>query len=178
MSRRTLVAALVAVIGLTTVASAFAARPTFQNRETFTETDTNFCGTGKTVLVEGRVVENVWLEGDQVKATLSLHITFTNPETGASAVERWSRLFTDTIVSGDPAGVHTHEFTHRGLKATLKLANGRVLTRDAGSVTFRVTVNDMTGEVLGFELVSMRGPHPGFEEDLFCSTLVPALGLG
>ena len=182
MGKRTLVAVLAAVVSLSAVAAAFAAGPTFRDRETFTDSDANFCGTGELVLIEGTVVANVWVGttgGDPtqvVKSTLNLHITYTNPDTGASVVERWSRLFMNEIVSGLESGVHTHEFVERGLKATLKLANGRLLTRDAGSLTYRVTL-DAGDNVIDFEVVSIHGPHPGFEEDLFCSTLVPALGL-
>ena len=83
---------------------------------------------------------------------------------------------TNEIVSGLESGVHTHEFVERGLKATFKLSHGGLLTRDAGSLTYRITF-DENDEELDFEVVPIRGPHLAFEEDLFCSTLVPALGL-
>ena len=72
--------------------------------------------------------------------------------------------------------MHTHEFIEKGLKATFKLANGRLLTRDAGSFTYRVSFDEDDNDI-NFEVVTIHGPHPAFEEDLFCSTLVPALGL-
>ena len=175
-------AALVGFIGLLTAAAAFAAGPAFQERETFTEEDPNFCGTGENVVIEGTVLFKAWVGttgGDptqEIKFTVNRHITYTNPETGASVVERWSVMSTNEIVSGLESGVHTHEFTERGLKAMLRLKNGGLLTRDAGSLTYRVTFNAID-QVTGFEVVSIRGPHPSFEEDLFCSTLVPALGL-
>jgi hypothetical protein len=181
---RSVTAALVGVIGLLTVATAFAAGPTFRERETFTEEDSNFCGTGELVVIEGTVAFNAWIGttgGDptqELKTTINVHITYTNPETGASVVERWSVMRTNEIVSGLESGVHTHEFIERGLKATFRLKNGGLLTRDAGSLTYRVTF-DASDNVTNFEVVSIRGPHPGFvfEGDLFCETLVPALGL-
>ena len=181
MRRRALVAALIAVAGLTAVAAALGAAPTrFHN--TFTEEDADFCGTGQTVLIEGTEDATVWFGetgGDPtqaLKANIKRLITYTNPENGLAVVERWAFSETNEITSGLESGVHTHEFVDRGLKAAFKLANGRLLTRDAGAVTYRVTF-DENDDVTNFEVVSIRGPHPAFEEDIFCSTLVPALGL-
>ena len=74
--------------------------------------------------------------------------------------------------------MHTHEFTENGLKAMFRLKKGGVITRDAGSLTYRVTF-DENDIVTDFEVVTIHGPHPGFEYegDFFCDTLVPALGL-
>lgn len=180
MARRALLAALAVVLVLP--AAAAGGGPEIRDRDSFSEVDPNFCGTGQEVLVEGTVVFNGWIgetggDPNQVlKLTLNQHITFTNPDTGVSVVERWSFAGTNVIVVGTEAGAHTHEFTENGLKATLKLANGRVLTRDAGSLTYRISF-DANDNVTGLEVVDMNGPHPGFEEDLFCSTVVEALGL-
>lgn len=180
MARRVLLAAIVLVLGIP--AAALAAGPDIRERDSFSESDLNFCGTGETVQIEGTAVFNGWLGetgGDptqEIKSILNLHITYTNPDTGAAVVERWSVSRTNEIVTGLEAGPHTHEFTENGLKATLRLKNGRLLTRDAGSLTYRVSFDAMDN-VVGFELVDMNGPHPGFEEDLFCSTVVDALGL-
>lgn len=181
MQARALVAALTAVVGLTAVAAAFGAAPArFHN--TFTEEDANFCGTGELVVIQGTEDAILWTGetgGDPtqtVRANVKRRITYTNPDNGLTVVERWAFSQTNEIISGLESGVHTHEFVERGLKATFKLANGRLLTRDAGALTYRVTF-DENDEVTDFQLVSMRGPHPAFGEDLFCSTLVPALGL-
>ena len=180
MARRALLAAIVLVLGLP--AAALAGGPDIQDRGSFEEVDSDFCGTGEEVLVEGTFVFNGWIGetgGDPnqlIKSTLTQSITFTNPDTGAAVVERWSFSATNEIVAGTEAGPHTHEFTENGLKATLRLENGGLLTRDAGSLTYRVSF-DADDNVTGFELVDMNGPHPGFEEDLFCSIVVPALGL-
>ena len=181
MRTRALVLALAAVVGLTAIATAFGAGPVrFHN--SFTDEDANFCGTGEVVLIQGTEDVTLWIGttgGDPtqaVKAVIKVRITYTNPENGVSVVEHWAFSRTNEIVSGLESGVHTHEFVERGLKATFKLANGRLLTRDAGSLTYRITFDEDDDEV-DFEVVSIRGPHPAFEEDLFCSTLVPALGL-
>lgn len=181
MQRRALVAVLAAVVSLTAVAAVFAAGPEkFHN--TFTEADADFCGTGELVVIQGTEDAILWTGetgGDPtqiVKANIKRRITYTNPDNGLTVVERWAFAQTNEIISGMESGVHTHEFVERGLKAAFKLANGRLLTRDAGSLTYRVTF-DENDEFIGFEVVSIRGPHPAFEEDPFCSTLVPALGL-
>jgi hypothetical protein len=181
MRTRALVAASTAVIALTAVAVAFGAAPVrFHN--TFTEEDADFCGSGGLVLIQGTEDVAFWIGttgGDPtqaVKSVIKRRVTYTNPENGLTVVEHWAFSSTNQIISGLESGVHTHEFVERGLKATFKLANGRLLTRDAGSLTYRITFNEDDDEI-DFEVVSIRGPHPAFEEDLFCSTLVPALGL-
>jgi hypothetical protein len=183
VKRRALFAALTAIVGLSAVAVAFGAGPArFHN--TFTEEDADFCGTGELVLIQGTEDVTLWTGetgGDPtqiVKANIKRRITYTNPQNGLTVVERWAFSQTNEITSGLESGVHTHEFVERGLKASFKLANGRLLTRDAGKVTYRVTF-DADDNFIDFEVVSIRGPHPGFEseEDFFCETLVPALGL-
>lgn len=181
--KHALVAALVAAIGVTAVAGASAAPPiTFV--DIIDERDTNFCGTGGTVDVEGTIRSTLWIGetgGDPTQALrshINIFITYTNPETGDAVVEQWSFTATNNIIEGLESGVHTHEFTENGLKAMFRTKQGGVITRDAGSLTYRVSF-DENDNVIGFEAVRIRGPHPGFnyEGDLFCDTLVPALGL-
>ncbi len=64
------------------------------------------------------------------------------------------------IVTGQESGPHTHEFTANGLRGKLQAANGRVLLRDAGSATYRVSF-DENDEFTGLEIVSVRGPTSG-----------------
>ena len=182
MSTRVLVAALVAAMGLSVVAAASAAPP-IRDVEEISDRDLDFCGTGELILVEGTVRTTAWIGttgGDPtqtVKSHTNIHITYTNPDTDVAVVERWSYMATNEIIAGLESGVHTHEFTERGLKASFRLVNGGLLTRDAGSLTYRVSFDG--SEMTGFEVVAVRGPHPGFnaEGDFFCDTLVPALGL-
>jgi hypothetical protein len=182
--KRILVAALVAAIGLMGVAAAFAAPP-IKEVIPIDQSVPDFCGTGETIEIEGTIRNTLWFGttgGDPtqvVRAQINIDITYTNPETGAAVVERWSFMSTNQIISGLESGVHTHEFTENGLKAMFKLKHGGVITRDAGSLTYRVTF-DENDNVTDFEAVTIHGPHPGFEyegEDFFCDTLVPALGL-
>ena len=174
--------ALVALVALAAVPAAIGAGPAFQDRNTFEVADPDFCGTGETVLIEGKEVVNGWVgtTGDDptqvVKLTVSLLITFTNPDNGNAVVEHWAFRSTNEIVEGVEEGPHTHMFIENGLKATLKLANGRLLTRDAGSLAYAISF-DEDDNVTGFEVVWMRGPHPSFPEGDFCGVVVPALGL-
>jgi hypothetical protein len=181
--KHALVAALVAAVGLTAVAGASAAPPsTFI--DVIDERDTDFCGTGGTVDAEGTIRSTLWIGetgGDPtqaLRAHINIDITYTNAETGEAVVEQWSFTQTNDIIEGLESGVHTHQFTENGLKAMFRAKHGGVLTRDAGSVTYHVSFDD-DDNVTGFEAVRIRGPHPGFnyEGDLFCDTLVPALGL-
>jgi hypothetical protein len=81
------------------------------------------------------------------------------------------------LISGDPEGDHVEEVTVKGLPERWKLAHGRVLIRDAGYVVIRNTIVD--GDVVDQEILVDKGPHPDLESDfeLFCETLVPALGI-
>lgn len=177
-------AILAAIVAVTTASAAVGGGPAFRDRDTFSDTNTDFCGTGQTVLIEGSAVANVWVgltggdDEQEIKMTLNLMIRYTNPETGATVFEHWALLRTNEIISGLESGVHTHEFTERGLKATYVLVGGGLITRDAGSLTYRVTF-DEDDNVIDFELVQMHGPHPQFtgESPGFCETLVPALDL-
>ena len=184
MSRRVVVAVLAATMAAATAGVAAGAGPAFRDRDTFSDTDTDFCGTGQTVLVEGSAVANVWLgttggdDEQEIKFIFNLMIRYTNPETDATVFEHWALLRTNEIISGLESGVHTHEFTERGLKATYVLVGGGLITRDAGSLTYRVTF-DENDNVIDFQPVQIHGPHPQFigESPGFCETLVPALGL-
>lgn len=102
--------------------------------------------------------------------------TFTNPANGASLVGRFAGVKTNEIVAGLESGPHTHEFVENGLRAKLKLPNGGVLTRDAGSLTYRISF-DAADNFTGLEIVSVHGPHPAFDSPVWCEEAIAALGL-
>jgi hypothetical protein len=52
---------LVGLLAVLVPGTAVAAGPTFRDRGTFSEVDTDFCGTGQTVLIDGNVVANGWI---------------------------------------------------------------------------------------------------------------------
>ena len=63
-----------------------------------------------------------------------------------------------------------------GLRARLKLADGRVLTSDHGLLHYFVSF-DANGEFLGVEVVRDRGGHPAFGSDRWCEAATAAFGI-
>jgi hypothetical protein len=148
-------------------------------RDIFTDVDDDFCETGETINIAGNVVVNEWSaphKGD-FKSIANGTITLTNPLTGDTAVNRFAGPNWVVNISGDPEGDHVEEVTVKGLPERWKLAHDRVLIRDAGYVVIRNTVEN--DEVVDQEVLVSHGPHPDLESDfeLFCETLVPALGI-
>lgn len=145
-------------------------------------TDPDFCGTGETVEFEGRSVATLRLGetgGDPEQpllVTFAYRYTITNPANGNAIVDSAAGSTKNVIVVGQESEAHVHEFTENGLRAKLQLANGRVLTRDAGSLTYRVSF-DENGDFLDLEVVSDRGTHAAFDSDLWCDVATDALGL-
>ena len=146
--------------------------------DSFVETD--FCGTGADVAIHVEVNEKLWFgetggDPEQVlKAVFNVEVTFTYGST--TLIERSAGQSLNTIVLGLEGGAHTHEFVERGLRARLKLENGRVLIRDAGVIVYRVSF-DATGEFIGIEIVEVHGPHPGFDNPAWCEAATEALGI-
>ena len=148
-------------------------------RDVFTDVDDDFCGTGVEIAVAGNVVVNEWEaphKGD-FKSIVSGKISLTNPLTGDIAINHFAVTNVVVNISGDPEGDHVHEVTVKGLPERWKLAHGRVLIRDAGYVVIRETIED--DEIVDQEVLVNKGPHPDLDSDfeLFCETLVPALGI-
>ena len=148
-------------------------------RDVGTFVDTDFCGTGQTINGAFNVVVNEWEDphtGD-FKGTNSGTTTLTNPATGDTAINRFAGPFWVVNISGDPEGDHVEEVTVKGLPELWKLEHGRVLIRDAGYVVIRQTIED--DEIVDQEVLVNKGPHPDLDSDfeLFCETLVPALGI-
>jgi hypothetical protein len=170
------------LIALVAVAAATAAGPAFHDHGTFTDVDPNFCGTGESVDVAGRFNFKGWLGetgGDpeqEVRSTFNYAITLTNPDNEASVVDSAAGSITNEIVTGLESGPHTHLFVENGLRAKLKLSKGRVLTHDAGSLGYTVSF-DADDNVVGLDVLFVRGPHPAFESDVWCDAAIEALGL-
>ena len=81
----------------------------------------------------------------------------------------------DPIDNGD--GTITFVTTFKGIPEQLKIANGPVLTRDAGTVTLFQTFDAATGDFISTTASGEKGPHPELESgfELFCDVIVPAL---
>ena len=148
-------------------------------RDIGTDLDPDFCGTGVEIDVAFNVLVNEWQaphKGD-FKQTATAKITLTNPLTGDTAVSRFAGPTWVVNISGDPEGDHVQQVTVKGLPELWKLPHGRVLIRDAGYVVLLQTIED--DEVVDNEVLINKGPHPDLDSDfeLFCETLVPALGI-
>jgi hypothetical protein len=156
--------------------------PAFHDHGTFTDVDPDFCGTGKTVDVAGRFNFKGWIAetgGDptqEVKTTFNYSVTLTNPANGKSVIDSAAGSVTNEIVAGTEAAAHTHRFVENGLRAKLKLANGGVLTHDSGQIVYEVSF-DAADNFLGVEVISVHGPHPAFDSDVWCDAAIAALGL-
>jgi hypothetical protein len=144
-------------------------------------TDPNFCGTGQAVDFAFDVVANVWISpagpDELVRVTFSGTQTFSNPDTDLSVVVSFAGQTTDTVISGDPEGIHTHLISTKGLPEKIQTVNGPVLLRDAGIAVFALTFDG--DELISQEVVLVRGPHPDLASDgtLFCQVMTDALGI-
>ena len=151
-------------------------------RDVGTDTDPDFCGSGQAVDIAFDIRVNEWISAngpeDLVRTTVSGKQTFTNPDTGVSVVVSFAGQTTDTTISGDPEGLHTHLFTTKGLPEKIQIANGPVLLRDAGLIAFADTFEG--DEFISSEIVLVKGPHPEAESEfaLFCEVVTEALGIG
>ncbi len=177
-----LVVALAAVLALPTTAGAGpGGKPTFHDHGTFTDVDPDFCGTGTSIDVAGRFNFVGWVgetggAAQELKVSFNYSATLTNPLTGASIVDSGAGSFTNEVIQGLEAGAHTHLFVEHGLRAKLKLPNGRVLTRDAGKIVYTVSF-DANGDFVAFEVLAIGGPHEAFGSDVWCDVAIEALGI-
>jgi hypothetical protein len=148
-------------------------------RDIGTDVDPDFCGTGQQIDIAFNVLVNEWLAPNKAdfKTTASGTVTFTNPLTGDTVINRFAGPTTVVNVSGDPEGIHEVLVTVTGLPELIKLAHGGVLIRDAGYVLLRQTYDGE--EFLSSEIVVLHGPHPDLESDfeLFCQVVPEALGI-
>lgn len=179
MRRKLLIAVAVLALMLTATATAEPTGKPVHDVWSDGFVDTDFCGTGADVSIGVQANEKLWFGetgGDEqvLKAVFNVETTFTYGST--TLVERSSGQSLNTVVVGLEAGAHTHEFVERGLRARLKLENGRVLIRDAGVIIYRVSF-DAEGEFIGIEILDVRGPHPAFDSDEWCDAATAALSI-
>jgi len=102
--------------------------------------------------------------------------TFTNLDNGKSVVVSSAGTVTGSAIIDEQANTITFVTTYKGLPEKIQTRHGRVLTRDAGIISFRDTFDLTTGDFLGTE-VTIRGPHPEADADfaLFCDVVTGAL---
>ena len=181
---RRLAVALAAVVALLAAVAAPGALAAGQEHDHFrdigTFVDDDFCGTGQEIDGAFNVVVNEFLaphNGGEEKIVTSGKTTLRNPATGDVAINHFAGPVWNTFISGDPDGVHVEESTVKGLPEMWKLEHGRRLIRDAGYVVIRTTFDG--DEIVSQDVLVNKGPHPDLDSDfeLFCETLVPALGI-
>ena len=148
--------------------------PSFHERFVEDFVDEDFCGTGADVAVhiEGR--ETVWEGEDAFKIVFNYQASLTY--NGVTLIEHFAGRAVETVVASEPGGPETVEVVETGLRAKLKLANGRVLTSDHGLLHFLVSF-DAEGEIVGIEVVRDRGGHPAFQSLVWCEAATAAFGI-
>jgi hypothetical protein len=174
---RTLLVALITALAVLP-GSALGGKPVEQFHDHFTESFSDeICGIP--VDVDLVVTDNFFLYADDsFKDTSSFMATFTNPANGKSVV-----ISSAGLVSGpaplvdEEAGTITFFTSFKGLPEKIQTANGRVLLRDAGFVTFADTFDLETGDFISSEITVNKGPHPELDSDftLFCEVISEAL---
>jgi len=113
---------------------------------------------------------------DTFRDTSSASQTFTNPVNGESVILSSAGIVTGSAVVNEEAGTVTFFTTFKGLPEKIQSANGSVLTRDAGIITFADTFDLETGEFISAQITA-KGPHPEADSDfaLFCEVISEAL---
>lgn len=164
------------IVALAVPGAALAAKPIFAFHDHFTD---SFPGEvcGIPVQIKLVVTDNFFAYADgSFKDAGSLMSTFTNPDNGKAVVVSSAGTLTGTFVIDQQANTITFVTTYKGLPEKIQTAHGRVLTRDAGVISFRDTVDLTTGEFLG-SVVIIKGPHPEADADfaLFCEVITAAL---
>jgi hypothetical protein len=176
MARRGMVMALALALFLVPGTALAGSKLIAQFHDHFTDSfPTDLCGIEVDAVIA--VTDNFFLyENDTFKDAISVRQTFTNPDTGKSVQVSSAGTVTGSAIIDEEAGTITFVTSYVGLPEKIQTARGRVLTRDAGIITFRDTFDLATGDFLGTQ-VSVHGPHPEAEQEfaLFCATVVPAL---
>jgi hypothetical protein len=176
VARAVLVALITALAVLP--ASAFGAKPVEQFHDHFTDSFSDeTCGIP--VDVDLMVTDNFVLYADEsFKDTSSIKATVTNPLNGKSVVISSAGLVSGPApIVDEEAGTITFFTSFKGLPEKIQTANGPVLLRDAGFVTFADTFDLETGEFISEEITVNNGPHPELDSDftLFCDVISEAL---
>src|SRR5215218_6705546 len=174
---RALLVALVTALAVLP-ASALGAKPVAQFHDHFTDSFSDeICGIP--VDVDIVVTDNFFVYADEsFKDTSSVMATFTNPENGKSVVvSSAGQISGPAPIVDEEAGTITFITSFKGLPEKIQTANGSVLLRDAGIITFADTFDLETGEFISSEITVNKGPHPEADSDfaLFCEVISGAL---
>jgi hypothetical protein len=96
---------------------------------------------------------------------------------GDAVVVQNAGLVQEREIVDEEAGTITFLTTFKGLPEKIQTAQGPLLLRDAGIVTFADTFDLVTGEFISSEVITQKGPHPELDSDfeLFCDVVTEAL---
>jgi hypothetical protein len=177
---RALVVALIATFAVLP-AGALGAKPEiFHANFLDVEENADVCGITVDIVAKGVFTDKAFFdqEGNFVRfmSTASVKVTFT-AENGKSVIVQNAGQFTDVEpLIDEEAGTITFVTTFKGLPEKIQTANGPVLLRDAGLITFMDTFDLETGEFISSDVI-IKGPHPEAESDftLFCEVITEAL---
>jgi hypothetical protein len=168
-----------AVLGLAALAAllalpggALAAKPVFHDKIDVTIEDIDLCGETVDLHVTGTQVGS--FSGDTFKVTGQVTQVFTTDD-GRSVTLSAAGPFTSTFTdNGD--GTFTIVDTWKGLPEKISGATGGPVLRDAGLISFVVTI-DEDGNVLDEDVI-VHGPHPEADSGFtaFCDAVLAALG--
>ena len=179
MGTSRLALAIVATIaGIAVSAAGATGSPVFHEHENFTDTFAdNFCGISGTSVVRG-VDDFKGFPNGQIMDNFQLTQTFTAADSGKSIVLHVAQRFTsneEPIDNGDGTVSFVQSFT--GLPEQLRLANGRVLLSDRGTVVFTRIFDATTFDFISQTVSGEKGPHPDLDSDFaaFCDVVIPAL---
>jgi hypothetical protein len=164
------------VVALALPGTTLAAKPIAAFHDHFTDSfASDICGIS--VQVDIVVTDNFFeYEDGSFKDAASFMGTYTNPDNRKAVVVSSAGTVSGTAIIDEGANTITFVTTYKGLPEKIQTAYGRVLTRDAGIISFRDTFDLTTGDFLGTEVI-IRGPHPEADADfaLFCDVVTAAL---
>jgi hypothetical protein len=157
-----------------TAAGPISGPPSFHERLVEDFIDEDFCGTGADVSVhfEGRAT--VWEGEDAFKVVFNDKAWLTY--NGVTLVDHFSGRSADVPAPPQNGAAETREVIETGLRAKLKLANGRVLTSDHGLLHFLISF-DAEGDVVDIEILREHGGHTAFNSDVWCEAATTAFGI-
>ena len=138
--------------------------------------DSDFCGSGQTVdeSFEGRFTIPLAPSAESSWNNSTSDGVLTNPATGVTVLIHSAYRFTETVISGDPTGVHTVQAGFAGAAEIIRYAHGGVIARDAGNLVVDAIFDG--GDFVTAEIVSDNGGHSLFTNG-DCNVLVSALGI-
>lgn len=183
-------AAAAAAVAFVLLAWAFPAEAQVIDRDRFEfsfSEDTELCGIAvhQETEVSGR--EHVRVGKGKTASAFFVHVNyrytdvFTNPANGRVLVIEGHAVFQETKATRVNGTIFRFTAVEAGQPFVLRDVSGRVVLRDRGAIRTTIlfdTLGDATpgGEVL--EVISERlsGPHPGFDEDVFCAAVVELIG--